>query len=129
MDKGKGLSGAVWVRLCALGAFAGLINGLFGSGGGVAIVLSLWMLTKGRLGDRRNVFANVTAIILPITLSSALVYFSLSAPALPTGLSVGGASLVGGAAGALLLGRLDMRILRTVFAILLVVSGAIMIFR
>ena len=128
MDRKIRLSGAVLARLCALGAFAGLINGLFGSGGGVAIVLSLWMLTRGGLGERKNVFANVTAIILPITLSSALVYFSLSAPALSTGLSVGGASLVGGAVGALLLGRLDMKVLRTVFAILLIISGGIMIF-
>ena len=128
MDKKTRPSGTVLARLFALGAFAGLINGLFGSGGGVAVVLSLWMLTGGGLGERKNVFANVTAIILPITLSSALVYFRLSSPAISTGLSVGSAAFVGGAVGALLLGKLDMKIMRKIFAVLLIVSGGIMIF-
>lgn len=116
-------------RLAALGLFSGVINGIFGSGGGVAIVLCLWMLASDKLKDRHNVFANVTAMILPISLSSALVYFSLSTPELSQSIAIGIAALCGGAIGAILLGKLKMKILRIIFATLLLVSGAIMIFR
>lgn len=125
----KGFSAKTKVRLLALGALAGLINGIFGSGGGVAIVLSLWALAKGQLSDRRQVFANVTAMILPISLASALVYFRLSPPALTEGVGIGAAALVGGGIGALLLGRLKLKYVKLIFAALLIVSGAIMIFR
>lgn len=128
MIEKKKFSPATVVRLCALGAFAGLINGIFGSGGGVAIVLSLWTLTKGGLGDRRDVFANVTAMILPISLASALVYLKMSPPAMSDGVRIAAASLVGGSVGAILLGRLKLRVVKVIFSILLLISGGIMIF-
>lgn len=114
------------VKLCALGAFSGFINGIFGSGGGVAIVLSLWALAGEVLEDRRRVFANVTAIILPISLASSLVYLKLSPP---TGESlwIGVSALVGGAVGAMLLGRLRLRVVKVIFAFILIVSGIVMI--
>ena len=126
MEKGR-FSSRTWACLCALGAFSGFINGIFGSGGGVAIVLSLWALAGKQLGDRRRVFANVTAMILPISLASSLVYFRLSPPSVSDGLWIGGASLVGGAVGALLLGRLKLGAIKRIFAMLLIVSGIIMI--
>ena len=115
-------------KLMALGLFSGVINGLFGSGGGVAIVLCLWYLAKGELRDRREVFANVTAIILPVSLASSLVYLNMSPPKLSDAVPVGVAALVGGAVGGLLLGRLNISALKRIFAILMLVSGLVMIF-
>lgn len=128
MKEGKKISAYALAKLCALGAFAGLVNGIFGSGGGVAIVLCLWGFAKEQLGERRRVFANVTAMILPISLASSLVYFNLSPPELSSGLGIALAALVGGGVGAFLLGRLDLRILKLAFAVLLLISGGIMIF-
>lgn len=128
MGEGNKMSAVKLASLFALGAFAGLINGLFGSGGGVAIVLCLWTLAKGQLKDRRRVFANVTAMILPISLASSLVYFSLSPPELSSGIGIAVAALIGGGVGALLLGRLRLEVIRVIFAILLLISGGIMIF-
>ena len=93
----------------------------------MAIVLALWALAGEWLGDRRMVFANVTAMILPISLASSLVYFQLSPPSVSDGAWVGGASLVGGAVGAFLLGRLKLGAIRRIFAVLLIISGIVMI--
>ena len=128
MESREKIPAVLLARLCALGAFAGLVNGIFGSGGGVAIVLSLWALADRQLKDRRRVFANVTAMILPISLASALVYLNLSPPELSSGIGIALAALVGGGVGALLLGRLKLKVIRVIFAILLLVSGGIMIF-
>lgn len=127
--EGRSFSGRELARLCALGAFSGFINGIFGSGGGVPIVLTLWALAKSGLGDRRRVFANVTAMILPMSLASSLVYFRASPPASSDGIAIAAASLVGGAVGAYLLGKLKIEAIKTIFAILMVVSGVIMILR
>lgn len=115
--------------LTALGLFSGFINGMFGSGGGVPIVLWLWQLAREELVRREDVFANVTAMILPISLSSAFVYFTLSTPDLSSGIEIGVGALVGGIIGSMLLSKLKMDALKKIFAILLLVSGAIMIFR
>ena len=115
--------------ICALGLFSGIINGLFGSGGGVAIVLLLWWLGRDELCRRENVFANVTAMILPISLSSALIYFNLTPPSLSEGIKIGVFALLGGTVGGLLLGKLKLKVLKKIFAILLLISGGVMIFR
>lgn len=128
MESRERISAALFARLCALGAFAGLVNGIFGSGGGVAIVLSLWALADRQIRDRRRVIANVTAMILPISLASALVYFNLSPPELSSGIGIALTALVGGGVGALLLGKLKLKVIRVIFAVLLLVSGGIMIF-
>lgn len=52
------------------GACAGIINGLFGAGGGMVLVPLLGLLTKL---DDREIFASSVAIILPITVISLLV--------------------------------------------------------
>ena len=52
------------------GAGAGLVNGLFGGGGGMLFVPALtW---QGRLNDRQ-IFATCVGVILPICCVSALV--------------------------------------------------------
>lgn len=128
MDEEKRLSAVRVIGLMTLGAFSGFLNGIFGSGGGVPIVLVLWAIAKDVLEDKRQIFANVTAMILPISLASALVYFRMTPKGLEGGLGIGIAALVGGGIGAFLLGRLKLDAVKLIFAILLIVSGGIMIF-
>ena len=113
-------------RLAAGGFAAGVVNGIFGNGGGVVVVFlfsGLWTV----FSDRREVFANVTASVLPIALTSALIYSSLTPPRASDVVKVGLSSLAGGIVGAFLLGRIDPRALKTIFAILMVASGIMMI--
>ena len=53
------------------GAAAGIVNGLFGAGGGMVL---LPLLSKTTDLEDQEVFANCVAIILPLSLVSAAVY-------------------------------------------------------
>ena len=103
------------------GALAGAVNGLFGGGGGIPLVVLLrkW----GGLPDK-TAFATCVAVILPICLVSVAVYaFSGTLPlreALPY--------LLGGLAGGWIGGTLFKNVpnvwLRRVFALFLLYGAA-----
>ena len=116
-------------RLIAVGMTAGVINGVFGTGGGTVIVFALSALAGRLFPDRRMIFANAIAIILPPAVVSTLVYASFSPPDPATVTAIALCSLTGGALGALLLGKLKGRVLRLIFAVLMILSGGIMLFR
>ena len=116
-------------RLIAVGMTAGVINGVFGTGGGTVIVFALSALAGRLFPDRRMIFANAIAIILPPAVVSTLVYASFSPPDPATVTAIALCSLAGGALGALLLGKLKGRVLRLIFAVLMILSGGIMLFR
>ena len=112
---------------CAL--LAGIINGLLGAGGGIILVFALSALCKGTLPDHRDLYATALSVTLMLTLVSTALYIrngnappsDLSRFVLP--------AAAGGLAGGLLLGRISSRTLGRIFAVLLVVSGVIMILR
>lgn len=98
------------------GIIAGAINGLFGGGGGIPLLL---LLTKWAGMDEKRAFATCVAVILPFCGISSAVYllqggFSISA-ALPY--------LAGGLVGGFLGGKMFRNIpnlwLRRIFALFL----------
>ena len=114
------------VRLGAGGFAAGVVGGMFGNGGGVIAVFLLSSTAVGVFKDRRLVYANVPVIMLPIALTSALIYRSHSHPDLGTVVAVGVSAFLGGLAGAGLLGKLDPRVISLIFGAVMIVSGLIM---
>ena len=137
------------VRLCALGLLgvgAGFCNGLLGAAGGVLLVLILPHLTLPacaavRIGEtlstrpfdeglsRRDLLAVSMAVMLPISGVSGVLYWSGGIrPDLATVALLVLPSVLGGLVGARLLGRLPESLLRRLFALLMVISGARMIF-
>ncbi len=133
----KRLKGA----LLALAGFgAGLLNGLLGAAGGILLVavlprlassdppLTAPMLSLPRT-ERRDTLATVTAVMIPVSGVSWLFYQlgGIHPPADMLPLLILPAVL-GGLLGAKLLGRLPDRVLRKLFAALVVVSGARMLF-
>lgn len=97
------------------GVGVGLLNGLLGAGGGMLTVPLLELL--GIEGRRSH--ATSLAVILPLSLVSALLYWRrgwfsplLALPYLPGGLA-------GAAAGGLLLARADAAWLKAAFSLLL----------
>ena len=115
--------------LLACGLAAGVINGLLGTGGGIILVMALSCLCRSSLPDRRDVCANALVVTLALTLLSTVLYIR-SGNAPPADLSrfvLPGA--VGGLAGGLFLGRITPHALGKLFAVLLVISGAFMLFR
>ena len=90
------------------GAAAGLLNGLFGAGGGM---LLLPLLSRVPELTEREAFACSVCVMLPLSAVSAAIYFlrggSFAADALPY--QLGGA--LGGIAAGLLLRRANTRLL------------------
>ncbi|MBQ7337501.1 MAG: sulfite exporter TauE/SafE family protein [Clostridia bacterium] len=118
------------------GLCAGVVNGLLGAGGGIIAVLVLGAWQKhhaatadaASAGDARDVYAASLLAMLPVSLLSALqytaqgqlTYAAFSPYLLP--------ALAGGVIGGLALDRVRLPFLRRLFAILLLVSGARMLF-
>ncbi|MGI5958576.1 MAG: sulfite exporter TauE/SafE family protein [Massiliimalia sp.] len=107
-----------------LGIVAGTLNGLFGSGGGIALVP---MLEHLKLPPQKA-HATSVAMILPLSIASALGYWSQNVPIhwdfllslLPWG-------ILGSACGAFLLQKIPNHLLRRVFGALLIYSGVRML--
>jgi len=102
------------------GGLAGLANGLFGGGGGMVLVP---MLTGACGMEQRQAFATSVAIILPLCVLSAGIYFFRSGLDLMAALPY----MAGGLAGGLLSGKLfrgiSMLWLRRGFGLLLLYGG------
>lgn len=103
-----------------IGALAGAANGLFGAGGGLFLVPLFTSWTKL---PQRKALASSVAVILPLSLISAGVYlfqggldFSLAWPYM-----AGGA--VGGICSGFLFQKISPRLLRKIFALLLLYAG------
>ena len=88
-----------WFRYGLSGAAAGLVNGLFGAGGGMVLVPLL--IRFGRLEDKKA-FSSAISIILPICLVSLFVYGARDIFPLREALPYLLGGLIGGAAGGFL---------------------------
>ncbi len=119
-DKSKILKYAI------VGSVVGVLNGLFGSGGGTVAVPFMEKL----LGvEAHKAHATAIAIILPLTLISAGLYiykgffdFTLSWQT-----SLGG--VAGGLIGAYLLKRIPSRWLKKIFGIFIMISAVRMVMK
>ena len=107
------------------GFFAGLINGLFGGGGGMIIVPSL-----RRFLDYKTNSAHATAIavILPLSVLSGAFYTAFGnfewQPVIFTTVGV----TVGGIAGAILLKKLRSDIVTLIFSAVMLLAGIKLLF-
>ena len=109
----------IFISLSA-GLFVGFLSGFFGGGGGM-IVVPLFVFILG-LAEKE---AHATAIftILPISIVSSIIYI-LKGNVIWDNL--GFASLgfvIGGVVGALLLKKLNNKVLRIIFSILMIGAG------
>lgn len=103
-----------------LGLCSGVLNGLFGAGGGVAVVP---MLEQTGV-PAQKAHATSVAIILPLSVVTAMLYFM-------NGIKVKGemlwwlipAGLIGAFLGAKFLKKMNNDLLRRIFGALLIYSG------
>lgn len=115
----KKLTGAL------LGLAVGLLNGLFGAGGGMVAVP---MLKRAGL-EAKNAHATSIAITMPLSVLSGYLYvsagglaFSDALPFIPTG-------IIGALAGAILLKRVSDTLLRRLFGALVIVAAVRLLLR
>ena len=109
----------------AAGALAGLINGLFGGGGGMIIVPSLKYVLRYKTNSAH---ATAIAVILPLSVLSGIFYTVFGnfewQPALFTTAGV----LAGGIFGAVLLKKLSSTPLTLIFSAVMAIAGVKMLF-
>lgn len=127
---------AYFTPFLALGLAAGFTNGLLGAGGGIILILALPKLSKKHSFtsisnmENKDWYASALGVMLPATVVSSAVYFVNGGIADKRALlllSVPAAA--GGVIGALLLGRINAKWLKRLFAILVIVSGIRMIMK
>ena len=107
------------------GAVAGLINGMFGGGGGMVVVP---MLTKLLKYKSKNSHATTILIILPLSIVSGILYLSFGKFSLEIGVPVTIGIVVGGIVGAVLLSKLSSKWIMIIFSIVMALAGGKMLF-
>lgn len=107
------------------GALAGVVNGLFGGGGGMIIVPALCLLLKR---DPKNAHATAILIILPLSILSGLFYATFGSFNLTVGVPVSIGVVVGGVLGAFLLSKLSSKWLVIIFSVVMMGAGIKMLF-
>lgn len=126
-EKEKNQKGAVKNTILSIifGAIAGLLNGLFGGGGGMVVVP---LLTNVLKEEPRIAHATAILIILPMSILSGLLYAVFGNYDFSLGLPVGIGVIVGGVLGAVLLKKLSNYYLTVIFCVVMLIAGAKMLF-
>ena len=107
------------------GLIAGLVNGVFGGGGGMIVVPMLTNLLKCK---QKLAHATAILIILPLSIVSGLFYAAFGDFNLRVGVPTGLGVIIGGIVGALLLKKLSSKIVVVLFSVLMAAAGVKMLF-
>lgn len=107
-------------RAALAGCAAGLANGFFGGGGGMVLVP---MLTSQCGLPQKKAFATSVAVIFPLCVLSSVIYFFHGGLTLTAALPYLLGGLIGGWIGGKTFQRLNMDVLRKVFAMLILYGG------
>ena len=103
-----------------IGIVTGFINGLFGSGGGSVAVPCMERFLKT---DEHKAHATAIAVILPLSVLSAVIYIFKADVPLKNALYVSAGGVVGGFVGAGLLDRVSGRTLHIIFGITMLAAA------
>ncbi|TZE83588.1 sulfite exporter TauE/SafE family protein [Calorimonas adulescens] len=114
-----------FVKLSLIGLITGILNGLFGSGGGTIVVPALNLIMKAEV---HKCHATAIAVILPLTVVSSFIYIFNGITDWPLTIKVGLGSVVGGCIGALLLNKIKSTLLKKLFGIFMIAAAVRMWF-
>lgn len=107
------------------GFITGTLNGLFGSGGGVAAVLVL----KKLFGcETKEAHATAIMVILPLSVTSIIIYLFKSDIPLSTAVYTSLGGIAGGFIGAKLLKKLKSKWITRIFGIVMIAGALRMLF-
>lgn len=113
------------LKISLIGIFTGLLNGLFGSGGGTLLVPAMIFL----LGiEEHKAHATAISIILPLAIVSTIIYFKsgIISYGITVKIAIGG--VIGGYLGAKLLNKIPNNMLRKIFAVFMMIAAFRMVF-
>lgn len=108
-----------YLKTASAGAAVGLVNGIFGAGGGMIAVPML-----KRLGlDQKSAHANAVAVILPITVLSAALYLFKGTVTLADSFVYIPSGVIGSVFATFALKKISNRILNKIFAGFMIYAG------
>jgi uncharacterized membrane protein YfcA len=111
-------------KAISLGLITGLVNGLFGSGGGTIAVPFMQRFLKVEEHDSH---ANAIAVILPLSIMSTFIYSSHLKVDWNSLLYVSLGGIIGGIFGAKLLNKLSAKWLHKIFGFFMIAASIRMI--
>lgn len=114
------------LKLIGIGFITGIINGLFGSGGGTIVVPALVFLVG--IEDFKA-HATAISIILPLSIISTIIYLKSNVIKLDISLMVTLGGLIGSFIGAKFLKKVPNLILRKTFGIIIIITALRMIIK
>ena len=114
--------------MAAVGLVSGMVNGFLGTGGGIIIILTLGFMRRSAEKAKDDCFIAL-ASVLPMSAVSLFSYQKNGSLDLSKALWFVVPAAAGGALGAYLLKRISPLWLKRIFAVLMAVSGVIMISR
>ena len=114
-----------YAKSAALGMSVGLVNGIFGAGGGM---LAVPILKKSGL-SQKSAHANAVAVILPITVISAILYLTKDVVNLKDSFYYIPTGLMGSVIATFLLKKLSNVWLQKIFAAFMIYAGVRLVIR
>lgn len=102
---------------------AGLCNSLIGAGGGIIMSFSLSRLAGEDFPDKRNIYSNSQAAMIPGCALSCCIYSLRGSLNLASSRFLALPAAIGGIIGSLLLPKIKLGWLKGAFALLVVWSG------
>lgn len=113
------------VKSAFFGVAVGLVNGVFGAGGGM---LAVPLLKKSGL-DQKSAHANAVAVILPITVISAIMYLVKGTVHLRDSFAFVPTGLLGSVIATFLLKSFSNKWLQKIFAVFMIYAGVRLLMR
>ncbi len=113
------------LKIGLLGICTGLVNGLFGSGGGTLLVPGMIFFLD--IEDHRA-HATTISIILPLAIVSTFIYYKSGIVSLNITFQVALGGVIGGYLGAKFLNKVPSNILRKIFAVFMMIAAFRMVF-
>lgn len=113
------------ILTAATGLTIGMVNGLLGAGGGM---LAVPLLKKSGL-EQKEAHSNAVAVILPISILSAVLYLYKDYVSLTQALPYIPAGLLGAVAGTYLLKKISPLWLKRIFGLFMVYAGVRLLFK
>lgn len=119
----------IMAKLIFIGLAAGFANGLLGAGGGTIIVFGIASVLGESMKNGNDVFATALCVMLPVSAVSC-VFYALRGHINTEGFGYFALpAIIGGAVGGLLLGKVKAGWVKKLFAVLVVISGILLIIR
>ena len=113
------------IKSAVLGIGVGLVNGVFGAGGGM---IAVPVLKKQGL-DQKLAHANAVAVILPITIISAVLYLVKGNVTLIDSWAFIPTGLIGSVIATLALQKFSNKVLQKTFAAFMIYAGVRLLMR